>query len=106
MNKQLLQRAKAKEMRTLRDWRRVLNLVEGRRVVWQLLLACGHRQEAFVPGDPEATAYHWGKRALGNDMEEVIRRADPQAYEQMRQEYEAELKQNQKELENVEDEDE
>lgn len=39
-------------------------------------------------------------------MEEVIRRADPQAYEQMRQEYEAELKQNQKELENVEDEDE
>ena len=106
MNKQLLQRAKVKEMRTLRDWRRVLNLVEGRRVVWQLLLACGHRQEAFVPGDPEATAYHCGKRALGNEMEEVIRRADPQAYEQMRQEYEAELKQNQKELEYVEDEDE
>ena len=101
MNKQLLQRANAKEMRTLRDWRRVLNLVEGRRVVWQILLACGHRQEAFVPGDPEATAYHCGKRALGNEIEEVIR-----AYEQMRQEYEAELKQNQKELKNVEDEDE
>lgn len=106
MNKQLLQRVKAKEMRTLRDWRRVLNLAEGRRVVWQLLRACGHRQEAFVPGDPEATAYHCGKRAIGNEIEEVIRRADPQAYEQMRQEYEAELKQNQKELENVEDEDE
>lgn len=106
MYKQLLQRAKAKEMRTLRDWRRVLNLVEGRRVVWQLLRACGHRQEAFVPGDPEATAYHCGKRAIGNEIEEVIRRADPQAYEQMRQEYEAEIKQNQKELENVEDEDE
>lgn len=85
--------ANAVQKRTINDWRRVLNQPEGRRVIYSLLLACGHRQNAFVPGDPHATAYNCAMRAMGNYIEDFVRRAEPAAYEQMRQEYEAESKQ-------------
>jgi hypothetical protein len=91
------------EKRTVNDWRRVLNLVEGRRVVYSILLACSHRHNAFVPGDTHATAYNCAMRALGNWIEDFVRKADPTSYEQMKQEYEAEIKQLQKDVENVED---
>lgn len=94
---------RALEKRTINDWRRVLNLVEGRRVIWQLLRALGHRQNAFVPGDPHATSYNCAFRAFGNYIEDFVRKADPASYEQMKQEYEAETKQYQKDLENVEE---
>lgn len=96
--------ARAVEKRTINDWRRVLNQPEGRRVIYSLLLACGHRQNAFVPGDPHATAYNCAKRALGNYIEDFVRRADTQAYEQMKQEYEAEIKQYHSYLNEMEEE--
>lgn len=92
------------EKRTLNDWRRILNLPEGRRVIYSLFLACGHRQNAFVPADPHATAYNCALRALGNFMEDFVRRADAQAYEQMKQEYEAEKKQYNSYLNETEEE--
>ena len=94
---------RAIEMRSNNDWQRVLNLVEGRRVIWSLLRALGHRQNAFVPGDPHATSYNCAMRAMANFIEDAVRKANPAAYEQMKQEYEAEIKQYQKDLDNVED---
>jgi len=94
---------RALEKRTTNDWRRVLMLVEGRRVVWSLLRAVGHRQNAFVPGDPHATSYNCAMRAFGNYIEDFVRKADPAAYEQMEQEYKAEIKQLETDLKNVED---
>lgn len=94
---------RALEKRTLNDWRRVLNLPEGRRVIWQLFRACDHRNNAFVPGDPHATSYNCAMRAMGNYIEDFVRKAEPSYYEQMKQEYEAEVKQFQKDLDNVEE---
>lgn len=94
---------KAIEQRSINDWRRVLNLVEGRRVVYSMLRACGHRTNAFVQNDPYSTAYNCAMRALGNWIEDRVRASEPALYEQMKQEYEAEVKQFQKQLENVED---
>ena len=91
------------ERRTINDWRRVLNLVEGRRVIYSLFLATSHRQNAFVRGDTHATAYNCAMRALGNWIEDFVRKADPAAYEQMKQEYEAEIKQLATDLKNAED---
>lgn len=91
------------ERRTINDWRRVLNMAEGRRVIYSLFLACGHRQNAFVPQDPHATAYNCAMRAMGNYIEDFVRRAESTAYEQMKQEYEAERKQFVSALGNMED---
>ena len=101
--KQLARDVELKKRR-VRDWRRELNLVEGRRVVWSLLCACGHRQNAFVLNDSHATAYNCAMRALGNYIEDFVRKAEPGAYEQMAQEAKAEAAQFKAELKNVEDE--
>lgn len=90
--------------RQIRDWRKILNIVEGRRVVWSLLCACGHRKNAFVLNDPYATAYNCAMRALGNYIEDFVRKAEPGFYEQMAQEAKAEENQFQAELKNVEEE--
>lgn len=90
--------------RLVRDWRRVLGLVEGRRVVWSLLRVCGHRKNAFVLNDSHATAYNCAMRALGNYIEDFVRKADPVVYEQMAQEAKAEEAQFKAELKNMEEE--
>lgn len=99
----LSQHRKSIAQRKINDWRRVLNLPEGRRVIYSLLMDCSHRTNAFVPGDPYATAYNCAKRAFGCYMEEMVRTANPSAYEQMEQEFKAEVRQFQKALENMEE---
>lgn len=101
--KQLARDAELKKRR-VRDWRRLLGLVEGRRIVWSLLCVCGHRKNAFVLNDPYATAYNCAMRAMGNYIEDFVRKAEPAAYEQMAQEAKAEEAQFKAEMKNVEEE--
>lgn len=96
-------REKALKQRSINDWRRILNMPEGRRVFFSLMQVCGHRLNAFVPGDPHQTSYNCAMRAVGNYIESFIREASPAFLEQMEQEYNAEIKQYQKQSDKEED---
>ncbi|MBR2392480.1 MAG: hypothetical protein IKA93_02775 [Elusimicrobiaceae bacterium] len=89
--------------RNINDWKRILQMPEGRRIVYKLLCASGFRSHGFVPNDPHATAFHCGQRSIALYMLEEIRQANFAALEQMEQEHVAEIKQINKETENVED---
>ena len=85
--------------RKINDWKRVLSSVEGRRVVWSLLMACNFRSHGFVPGSSDATAFHCGQISIGLMIEHNVRAANSSALEQMELEYTSEIKQLNKESE-------
>jgi uncharacterized protein YfeS len=99
----MVTREQALNQRRINDWKRILNMPEGRRVVWNLLQACNFRTHGFVPGDQSATAFHCGQISIGLYIADKIRDANFSALEQMEQEYVAEIKQISKEMEDVED---
>lgn len=99
----IINRTAAMEQRRVNDWKRVLNMPEGRRIVWNLLQACNFRTHGFVPGDQSATAFHCGQISIGLFIADRVRQANAPALEQMEQEYVAEVKQINKELEDVEE---
>lgn len=105
MSKQeeIMNREQALSLRRINDWKRVLSFPEGRRVVWNLLQTCNFRTHGFVPGAADATAFHCGQISIGLYIADKIRQANFPALEQMEQEYMAEVKQFNKELEDVED---
>lgn len=96
-------REKDLQERNLRDWRRILKAPEGRRVIFELMQVCQYRNNPFVPGDQHATAFHCGQQSIGLWIERMVKKADISALVQMEQEYEAEIKQFQTEVEKLED---
>ena len=48
---------------------------------------CKTFSHGFVPGDPQATAFHAGQRSIGLMLFEQIVEADPVLYTKMRAEY-------------------
>lgn len=82
--------AKLKKRSTC-DWQTVLKTPQGRRVLWHILQAAQVRQHGFIPGDALATAFHCGQRSIGLFLLDEIEQAAPGAYQQMRNEYQAEI---------------
>lgn len=89
--------------RQLNDYRRVLNMPEGRRIVWDLLQMCNFRHHGYVPHDAAATAFNCGQISIGLYIADIVSKANFPALEQMEQEFIAEQKQLNKELNDVED---
>ncbi len=79
------------QKRTISDLQQVLKTSAGRRVLWRILQAAQIRQHGFVPGDELATAFHCGQRSIGLFLLEEIEQANTSAYQQMRNEYQAEV---------------
>ncbi|MBO5911353.1 MAG: hypothetical protein J6Q05_04080 [Elusimicrobiaceae bacterium] len=84
--------------RTVYDLQTVLKTPQGRRILWQLLQVAQVRQHGFIPGDALATAFHCGQRSIGLFLLEEIEQAQPGAYQQMRNEYIAEITSAQNQL--------
>lgn len=80
------------------DLQTVLKTVQGRRVLWRILQAARVHQHAFVPGDPQATAFHCGQQSIGLFLLREIEEAAPGAYQQMRGEYISEVTSKQHEI--------
>ena len=85
--------------RNTSDLQQILKTAAGRRVLWWILQACQIRQHGFVPADGYATAFHCGQRSIGLFLLEEIEQANAAAYQQMRNEYQAELTAIQNQLE-------
>lgn len=100
---ELANRTAAMAQRRVNDWKRILNMPEGRRVAWNLLQTCNFRTHGYVPGSSDGTAFNCGQISIGLFIADMIRQANASALEQMEQEYLAEVKQINKELEDVED---
>lgn len=96
----IVSKQRALEQRLTNDWRRILNMPEGRRVVWNLLQVAHFRQHGFVPGDPSATAFHCGQISIALYMADKVAHANFSALEQMEQEFLAERKQIQTDINN------
>lgn len=73
--------------RSRRDFEKILNMSEGRRVIWDLLENAGVWRNSFVAGDPNVTAFNEGKRDIGLMILQKIQNIKPQALLQMSNEH-------------------
>lgn len=94
---------KHRQDRSKQDWQWVLENPNGRRIIWDILRACGIDRHSFVSADPHATAFQCGQQSIGLWLKSLIHEAKPTALLQMQQEYESELKSQEKELKEMED---
>lgn len=85
LNKLLEQRDKRKKQNDLQDMKRVLSSPEGRRVIWRVLAEAGVYQDYDGPG----LERFMGRRSIGLYISKEI---PSQIFEQMRREYESDLK--------------
>lgn len=86
-------KAKRKRDRELNDIRTVLNLPEGRRVVWRILSFVKIFIDAFFGGDAgHTTAYQSGRKSVGLWLLSELMDANPNSFSQMQREYNSELK--------------
>lgn len=86
-----------REERAKRDWEWMLSEPQGRRIIWELLAACGYG-EPVIDREPNFTAYNCGRQAVELFIRRKIDEARPEALLKMKQEYESELKSQEKEL--------
>lgn len=92
-----------RQERNKQDWQWLLEHANGRRIVWELLRNCGTDRHSFVPADPHATAFHCGQQSIGLWIKNLVHTAKPTALLQMQQEYESELKSQERELKEMMD---
>lgn len=60
----------------------VLSTVGGRNVLWKVLTSCGIYKSSY-DGDPTATVFREGRRAVGLELLATILTTSPQAYADM-----------------------
>lgn len=96
-DKQVL-KEKRKHERDLSDIRFVLKSPEGRRFYWKLLSTAGVFRRSFT-GESESTMFNEGRRSLGLDALNDLLEAKPEVFSQMQQEYQSEIKREEKEQE-------
>lgn len=77
--------------RVLNDLRTVLNIPEGRRLLWRILDKAHIFDSSFVPGMNDVTSYNEGQRELGWWLWKEIDRARFDAFSQMRREYKIDI---------------
>lgn len=84
-------KAGRKRRRELSDIRTVLKTPEGRRVIRKIMEEkCGLTTTSYT-GETNSTMFNEGSRAVGTWLFKEIMKADPNAYNQINQEYESEL---------------
>lgn len=90
-----------KKLRDEGDIRRVLDTVEGRRMIWKLLEKSGIAQISFVEDDPggRKTAFKEGQRNIGNSVWQDILRVAPEKFTMMQRENVSDFKAEQAEIE-------
>lgn len=77
--------------RKLGDLRKVLELPEGRRFVWDTMSACGIFRSSYVPNSDE-TQVNEGKRKIGLGLLENVFESAPSAFAQMQREHFSEVR--------------
>jgi hypothetical protein len=83
MNKDDLERL---NRRTKHDWRTILSMPEGRRVIWDILLLCG-TGSPFAPDNQNLTLYLLGQRDAGAAIQKKINKYGRGALWKMEDEY-------------------
>ncbi|MFA5217142.1 hypothetical protein [Sulfuricurvum sp.] len=79
--------------RRLNDLRVILNLPEGRRLVWWILTICKVFVDGYVPGDSGyETTRNTGIKWVGHWLLNLVFEAKPAAFTQMQREHASELK--------------
>lgn len=68
------------------DLRAVLDLVQGRRVIWKLLCVAGVFQVSFRAGQPDLSTFLEGRREFGLQLMADVTAIDPALYHQMAKE--------------------
>ena len=85
------ERAKRKRERELSDIRFLLKSPEGRRFIWKLFDEAGNTRMSYT-GESQGTAFNEGRRSIGLKILNDLLEAKPEAFMQMQQEYQSELK--------------
>jgi len=98
VNDRKADQAKRRHERHLNDIRHEVATVEGRRLYWAHLEACGIFQTSFT-GETNSTMFNEGRRSIGLKMLFDLMEAKPSAFEQMKRENDSELKREQNEQE-------
>jgi hypothetical protein len=80
------------------DWQTVLQTVQGRRVLWQIIQTSHFKEHGFVPADGLTTAFHCGQRSIGLFVWDWVEKAGGPALEQMRKEYVEQVENAQQEI--------
>ncbi|MCI7536569.1 MAG: hypothetical protein SOT02_00535 [Elusimicrobiaceae bacterium] len=75
--------------------RRVRDLLKNREMrlfLFDFMQTCQTFSHGFVPNDPHATSFHAGQRSMGLYLFDLIMAASPDAFVQMRREWNEEVK--------------
>lgn len=81
---------KRRRRRELNDLIKVLDIPEGRRVLWRLLSEAGVYRSSFTENS-NRTAFNEGRRDIGLLLLKDVNLAKPNAFAQMQREYVSEL---------------
>lgn len=80
------------------DWQTVLQTVQGRRVLEQIIQASQIFHHGFVPGDAFSTAFHCGQKSIGLFVRNAVEKANEAALSKMRTEYQEQVENAQQEI--------
>lgn len=87
------EKAKRIDNRRLNDFRVILNMPEGRRIIWWILTVCKVFVDGYVAGDNGyATTRNTGIKWVGHWLLNWVLRAKPSAFTQMQRENASEVK--------------
>jgi len=86
----IIRQRELKRRQEVNDLLAVLSLVEGRRLLYRLIVCSGALNQTTMTADALMTAFAEGKRWLGNEILIDILEEQPQLLKQMKQEYERE----------------
>ncbi|MDD6153136.1 MAG: hypothetical protein PUC11_04220 [Elusimicrobia bacterium] len=70
----------------------MLKTREARIFLYNLMWTSRAFSHGFVPGDPHATAFHEGQRSIGLYLFDLVMQVSPDAFCQMRREWQEEYK--------------
>lgn len=83
-------------IRELSDIRKILSMVEGRRVYWRFMSRAGAFRTPYT-GEINSTNFNCGQQSLGFFMFDELLEASPASFSQMQREARSEEKNNEKE---------
>ena len=91
--------AKVKEISERMDLKKVLDLPEGRRVLWRIMALAKTFQPTFNPENTHLSAHDEGMRRVGIELNKWIMKVNPLMFSKMQSEMYALGKQEEKERE-------
>ena len=105
LDQKRLKREERKAERRKSDIKKLIQLPEGRRILrWIIVEKCGTLQESFRM-ETNLTNYNLGRQSIGRDLLNDLNEAKGDAFMQIQQEHESELKnesiQEEKDIENT-----